>query len=358
MTDEILTVSSLIFQIANLPKHSITYASGKGECIVENVQLPEGPIGFKRRNDATPWANCKTEYISQAMLWRVVNALNTRIPIQIDRVLGASYNCRTVLETLIAACSDFYICRPNRYTVIAGQTEIQKGHKHLIWKLGCPHVTGFVGQMNVDGYITEVPSVDVYCDAIPVENTTNEIKTNEIDPEIKRIHSQMQVALCESARWLHMRPWVSIEDHGIRYQGKNILEFPDIVKDLHEEKVINNYPQAINVAKHIDCLWFNGGMPFAFEVEHSTGVTSGLTRMNSLRNQLEFCRTNYVVVAADDARKDVLKKAADLQFKDMDLWYMPYSAVSELHGFINRHDNYGLPKDFMKSFMEKLNSNG
>lgn len=80
--------------------------------------------------------------------------------------------------------------------------------------------------------------------------------------------------------------------------------------------------------------------------------------MNSLRNQLEFCRTNYVVVAADDARNDVLKKAADLQFKDMDLWYMPYSAVSELHGFINRHDNHGLPKDFMKSFMEELNSNG
>ena len=133
------------------------------------------------------------------------------------------------------------------------------------------------------------------------------------------------------------------------------LQFPNIVNDLHKERVISNFPDAINVAKHVDCLWFNGGMPFAFEVKHSTGVTSGLTRMNALRTQMEFSRTNYVIVADDNARNEVLKKASDPQFNRMDLWYMPYSAVSEMHAFTIRHRNHGVNRDFMKSFMEQLN---
>lgn len=354
MIEELLTPSSLLLQIKKLVGKPLTYPSGKGECMIVRIQPPEGPIVFKRRKDSTPWARLKEEYISSSMIWRVVNALNTKIPIQIDRVLGASYNSRTVLETLIAYCPNFFICYPNRYAVIAGQVQINKGHKHILWKPDEAHQELYPATLEIKGYITEVPSVEIYCDAINV--TAAEEKTvSTIDPDIPRMHSQMQVALCEGANWLNMRPWIAVEDHGIQYKGKNILQFPYVVNDLRTERVISNYPEAIKVAKHVDCLWFNGGMPYAFEVEHSTGVTSGLTRMNALRTQMEFSRTDYVIVANDDARSEVLKKAADPQFDCMDLWYMPYSAVSELHAFTLRHPNRGVNRDFMKSFMERLN---
>ena len=354
MAEELLTPSSLLLQMKKLVGKPLTYPSGKGECMIINIQLPEGPIVFKRRSDSTQWALLKEEHISSAMVWRVVNALNTKIPIQIDRVLGASYNSRSVLETLIACCPNFFICRPNRYTIIGGQVQICKGHKHLLWKPDEAHEAPCPSMLDVRGYITEVPSVDIYCDAINV-STPAQKTVETIDPEIRRMHSQMQVALCEGAKWFEMRPWIAVEDHGIQYQGKNILQFPNIVNDLHKERVISNFPDAIKVAKHVDCLWFNGGMPFAFEVEHSTGVTSGLTRMNALRTQMEFSRTDYVIVADDNARNDVLKKASDPQFDRMDLWYMPYSAVSEMHAFTIRHRNRGVNRDFMKSFMEQLN---
>ena len=288
------------------------------------------------------------------MIWRVINALNTKIPIQIDRVLGASYNCRTVLETIIACCPNFFICYPKRHSIIAGKVNIEKGHKHLLWDMSRVHENPAPTVIEVSGYITEVPSVDLYCDAVNVV-PVKEQHINIIDPEIQRVHSQMQVALCESATWLKMRPWIAVEDHGIQYKGKNILEFPYMINDLRSEKVISNFPDAINVAKHIDCLWFNNGMPYAFEVEHTTGVTSGLTRMNALRTQMEFSRTDFVIVASDEDRGEVLKKAADPQYDCMDLWYMPYSAVSELHAFTLNHVNRGVNRDFMKSFMEPLN---
>lgn len=356
MTTETLTVSSLVLQIKRLPRVSIPYPSGKGECRIVDVQPPEGPILFKRRNDTTPWERCKTECISGPLLWRVVNALNTGIPIQIDRVVGASYNCRSVLEAIIAACPNFFICRPNRYAIIAGQVSIKKGHKHLLWKPDQKHELPSPTMLDIQGYISEVPSVDVYFDCVEVPDPITKVAAEQVDPEIKRMHSLMQVALCDCATWLNMRPWVAVEDHGIKYHGKSILELPNMVNDLKNENVISNYPKAIKVAKHVDCLWFNGGLPFAFEVEHSTGVTSGLTRMNALRTQLEFCRTNYIIVAADEARADVLKKAADPQFEDMPLGFLPYSAVTEFHAFTKRHPNRGnVKKEFVLTFVEEFN---
>ena len=41
---------------------------------------------------------------------RVSNAINPGEPFNIDRILGASYNTRSVLETLIALTPEFYYC--------------------------------------------------------------------------------------------------------------------------------------------------------------------------------------------------------------------------------------------------------
>lgn len=127
MAEELLTPSSLLLQMKKLVGKPLTYPSGKGECMIINIQLPEGPIVFKRRSDSTQWALLKEEHISSAMVWRVVNALNTKIPIQIDRVLGASYNSRSVLETLIACCPNFLSVGQTDTPLLVGKFKSAKG---------------------------------------------------------------------------------------------------------------------------------------------------------------------------------------------------------------------------------------
>ena len=48
------------------------------------------------------------------MIWRVANAISEGEPINFDRVLGGSYNTRSVLESLLASTPEFYYCYPGR----------------------------------------------------------------------------------------------------------------------------------------------------------------------------------------------------------------------------------------------------
>jgi type II restriction enzyme len=72
-------------------------------------------------------------------------------------------------------------------------------------------------------------------------------------------------------------------------------------------------------AKFIDCIWFQNHrfMPAVMEVEHITGVTSGLTRMKGLYDIIPSINTRYVIVAPDD-RDKVIDEANRKQFKCLD----------------------------------------
>lgn len=359
-----LSVQELVVQFKTLINQGArAYPSGESVFIVVRVDGPEGPVYVKRkrRSDHTPWKNIAEVSISTSMLWRVVNALQTGVPVQIDRVVGASYNSRSVLEAMIACCSNFFMCRPARINFIGSQTMVaENSHKYLIWKPDESHPIGKITWMEVAGFITEVPSKDIFFDAqnTPGANDTDEKR--QMSDEVRRIHSQMQVLLSQTADWMSMRSWVAVEDHGIVTGGKNILSYPYMVKDLADERVISNYPEAIDVAKHIDCIWFNGGMPFVFEVEHTTGVTSGLTRMQRLHERAAHSATDYVVVAPDDDRGKVLEKADSDQYDGLSLWYMPYSALIELNEFSKKHCyrcGHRGRGEFTKMFMEQVHEN-
>lgn len=354
-----LSVRELIAQISFLIGEPIVYPTRKTVLKIVRVDKPEGGILIKRKDTKSgkPWDAIKEENISSNMIWRYVNALNTGIPTHVDRVLGASYNTRSALEAIIACCPAFFMCKPKRVTSIGSKNIIyENSHKYLIWqpeRVG--HPLGEICWTDVDGFITEVPSMDFYFDAKSVETEIVCENSPEL-PEVKRIHSQMQVLLSETANWMSMRSWVAVEDHGIQTGGKKLLSNPYMVQDLNSEKVINNYPDAIRVARHIDCIWFNGGMPFVFEVEHTTGVTSGLARMQRLRLEAEHTKTDYVIVAPDDDRQLVLQKSSGEQYSDLDLWYMPYSGLMEMYSFTKKHSFrcHRQKSDFAKMFMEKV----
>ncbi|MDI3409935.1 hypothetical protein QKW52_03855 [Bacillus sonorensis] len=88
------------------------------------------------------------------------------------------------------------------------------------------------------------------------------------------------------------------------------------------------------------------------EVEHSTGVTSGLTRMKGLQDTIPAFLTRYVIVAPDEERNKVLREANRPQFQSLNVRYFPYSAVEELYSLCQRRKIKGVTEEFLDSFME------
>lgn len=111
---------------------------------------------------------------------------------------------------------------------------------------------------------------------------------------------------------------------------------------------------AIQAATHIDCIWFRNGrlMPAVMEIEHSTRVTSGLTRMRGLQNAIPAVQTRYVIVAPDEDRDLVLRECNREQFRSLNPLYFPYSAVEELYSLCNRRRIHGITDEFLDCFME------
>ena len=213
-----------------------------------------------------------------------------------------------------------------------------------------PHEIGQVVEppLGEDFVISEIPTLETSYDIVPSR------RQEGIDIAIARRHSQIQVCLAEIAKALDMRTWLAVEDHGIRYNGRVIMEYPFIVQNLSDERALMGYPDAISVANHIDCMFFNGGLPYAFEVEHTTGVTSGLNRMLSFKNKAEHLNTRYVIVAPDEDRELVMTRAQPAQFQPIEPLFFSYSQVEDLYAFIHRHNGklMGTGKEFLNTFME------
>ena len=319
-----------------------------GKIQIVSVTKPEGPIQIRRRQVGGVWG--KDETISSKMLWRMANALGTGMPVNVDRVLAGSYNTRSVLESLLAHTSEIYTCLPGRLENIGGVISVKRGHKHILFDPAHPHSFGQTAfrDLGENFVISETPKAETFYDVAPPARS-------DLPPEIARRHSQIQVALAEIGRALSMRSWVAVEDHGIVHDGRNIMQFPFIVQDLASERVLSAFPEAVAVGKHIDCLQFNGGLPFAYEVEHTTGVTSGLTRMLAFHEFAPHLATSFVVVAPDEDRDLVMERSHHQQYRELDPWYLPYSNVEELYAFSRKRHGVirGIDKHFLFNFMER-----
>ncbi|MCM2583847.1 MULTISPECIES: restriction endonuclease [Bacillus] len=351
-----LTASDIVAYIDQLPKNrTYTYINPKTKGIIKIVEVrkPEGPILFKRYNPnkGETLFMAKEESISSEMVWRVANSFFPNQPINIDRILGGSYNTRSVLETLIAHTPQFYYCYPGRIESIRSKSIIKKGHKHLMWCPENPHASGQMYKTETDIVVSEVPNVDVFYDRVFLPE---EVIDTELDINLQRRHSQIQVALIKIGQQLGFRTWIAQNDKGVIYNNKPVGEMDSVIRSLRDEQLISAFEEAYNAAKFIDCIWFKNGnlMPAVMEVEHSTGVRSGLTRMKDLQNAIPSFLTRYVIVAPDEDRNKVFKEANRSQFHSLDVRYFPYSAVEELYSLCQRRKIQGITEKFLDSFME------
>lgn len=287
------------------------------------------------------------------MIWRLANAIRSNQPLNVDRIFGASYNTRSVLEALIAHTPQFYFCYPGRIESVNSNNAIKKGHKHLMWMPNSPHANGVTKQTDTDIVISEIPNFEAYYDALILPT---DIEIKELDINIKRRHAQIQVALYFIGKQLGFRTWVAQNDKGILYQNKKLGEFEGVIAKLDDEILIKSHQDAIKAALLIDCIWFKNGrlMPAVMEIEHSTGVTSGLTRMKNFFDRFPPFPTRYVVVAPDEDRNKVVQEANKPQFSDLKTKFFPYSAVEELYALCQKRKLKGVSEEFLDCYMETI----
>ena len=354
------TAYNLVWAIAQLPRNvNYNYVNPrtKGIIRIDNIELPDGPIQIRRwkPSNGETYETAKVESMSSEMLWRVANAINEGEPINLDRMLGGSYNTRSVLEALMALTPEFYFCYPGRIKDIDGHSSIEHGHKHLLWLPNEPHEQGRLVEKDVKNMeISEIPSMTVTYDNLILPDSMK--VGGEIDIEVIRRHTQIQIALYLIGLQLGYRTWIAQNDKGIIFREKPLLEQPGIIPSLNNENIISAFPGAEPSARFIDCIWFQNHkfMPAVMEVEHTTGVTSGLTRMKGLQDAIPAFKTRYVIVAPDKDRQKVVEEANREQFLSLDARFFAYSAVEELYHICTHRNLHGTTQDFLDCYMEKV----
>ncbi|MDD3855936.1 hypothetical protein [Sulfurimonas sp.] len=351
-----LTVSDLIAKISRLPRdryyHYVSKKT-KGKIKIKRIVEPEGPIYIERMNEK---GDIKEESLPTNMLHRIASAFQPDLPINFDRVLGGSYNTRSVLEALLVHTAEFYYTYPDTVFINDGLIPtFKKVHKHVIWKPDKPHKHAMMEEYMTNIVISESPSHDAYYESVEMPSLMGACTENDIN--IARRHAQIQVALVEIGKQLGFRTWVAQNDKGIIYKDRPLKDMETVVSSLKSEKLLIGREEAAENAKLIDCVWFKNGklMPAVMEIEHSTGVTSGLTRMKNFYD--EFIRlegVRYVIVAPDDLRSKVLQEANKAQFKALNTLFFPYSAVDELYSLCKRRNIRGVTEDFLDCYMEPM----
>lgn len=353
-----ITGYNLVAAINQLPKNrDYNYINPitKGLIRVVDVALPEGPITIRRwtPSKGQSFDNVKNETISSEMIWRVANAFFEGQPINIDRVLAGSYNTRSVLESLIAYTPQFYYCYPGRIFDIAGHSTVEHGHKHLLWLPSEPHNNGILIKKETSVAISEIPTSAAVYDALALPDT---IDLQGMDIDVARRHTQIQIAIYLIGLQLGYRTWIAQNDKGIIYKEKPLIEQDGIVQTLQNEQLVAPFDGAVNAGLFIDNIWFKNGrlMPAVMEVEHTTGVTSGLTRMLNFYNKIPPIKTRYVIVAPDEDRDHVVAEANKTMFKELNTRYFPYSAVEELFVICQRRKLRGITEEFLDCYMEPV----
>ncbi len=358
MPNSRLTARDLTRAIDALPKNqTFEYIDQKNTGRIQIVDIQQENFRIKRANPQKleSLANAETESISSKMLWRIANAFAPGQPINFDRVLAGSYNTRSVLESLLAHTPEFYVCHPKRVEVTNSSSEIKAGHKHLVWRPDQPHEPNRIVEMPTEITISEVPGDLVVYDALDIPSN---LLTGALDINVARRHAQMQIALVLIGYQLGFRTWVARNDRAIVYNQQALGTMQGVIARLEDERLMASFQDAINAALFIDCIWFRNAkfMPAVIEIEHSTGVTSGLSRMRGLYDTLPRFPTRYVIVAPDEDREKVVVEANRPQFREMNPQYFPYSAVEELYALCQRRKlgPKGVNEEFLDYYMESI----
>jgi len=116
------TLQNMVRALASLSRdRRYNYVNPKNEGTIEilNVAIPFGPVTIRRSGSKVGSCTISTE-----MMERVASAIADGMPINLDRILGGSYNTRSALEALLAHTSEFFFCYPGRISPSESSVEV------------------------------------------------------------------------------------------------------------------------------------------------------------------------------------------------------------------------------------------
>lgn len=350
-----LRTADLVDLIARLgTQQSYTYYSGSTKMKIVEIIQPEGPVKFIRWDSRESEADASSGSISTNQLATAASVFSGRpnYPIHFDRLFSASGNSRAALETLLAYTPNFYICYPQKTNPYTGNPESRL--KHIMW---CPdeeHPWDEIRRKNYNKIISEIELGSDFGDI----GITSGMLGQEFDTiEAKKTHTQMQVALVEIGNALNFRTWIARNDRSIPVRNTQLGKLEGVIQSLEEVNILYN-AEIKQAASLIDCVWFSNDfkyIPAVIEVEHSTGITSGLTRMLKLKETIPSITTTFTIVAPNDLRNKIVSEANNLAFRSLKARFMPYSTVRELYGLIQRYPlSRVMERTFIDPFMEDI----
>jgi type II restriction enzyme len=352
-----LTAADIVAEIDKLgTNRAYDYFSRLNQVKVVHVAKPEGPIVFIR-NSARGQIE---ENIPISSLTKIALVCSSKpnYPIHLDRLFSAGGNTRSALETLLAHTPHFFICYPERTDIYTG--EIVRDQKHIMW---CPEDTHPLGMIEVKPYTEVIAEVEFEIDFGAI-SITNDMLGDEFDSiQAKRIHTQMQIALVEIGNALNFHTWIARNDRSIPVKNlktgveTRLGELPGVIYSLNDVMMFPTYDIRESAAL-IDCIWFTKDgrrIPAIMEIEHSTGVTSGMVRMKKFLDTAPFISTTFTIIAPNELRNKVITEANQEVFRSLRSRYMPYSTVRELFGLIQRYKlSDVVDHTFVYPFMEQV----
>ena len=351
----VLSVSDIVDEIAELgTQKAYFYYSGKTKIRITEITEPEGPIRFVRWESQQLESKATPGGISNNQLGVIASVFSRRpnFPIHFDRLFSGGGNSRSALETLLACTPHFFICYPQKTNPYTGNTE--NNLKHLMW---CPNEAHSLGEIVTKDYKQVISEVELDIDFGDIGITTGMLDEEFETIETKKIHTQMQVALVRIGCALDFRTWVAKNDRNIVVENTRLGELEGVIHSLDDVPILYDQ-ESKKIASLIDCIWFSTNykyIPAVIEIEHSTGVTSGMTRMLKFREAIPSVETKYAIVAPNDIRNKVVSEANSTAFRGLRTRYMAYSTVRELYGLIQRYKLSNVVQHtFIEPFMERI----
>jgi type II restriction enzyme len=349
-----LKPSDLVKEIARLGiNKTYGYYTGRTKIKITEIIAPEGPINFIRWDSRESENTATSGSISIKQLSTAASVFSGKpnYPIHFDRLFSAGGNSRSAFESLLAYTPQFFICYPQRTNPYT--SSLEKKLKHIMWCPSDKHEIGNIGQKEYEQVISEI-EFDTDFEKISV---TEEMLNEEFDSiAAKKTHTQIQVALVKIGNAFNFHTYIARNDQSILVGDTQLGKMDGVIQTLDVAKILYKI-ESKRAASLIDCIWFTDDydfIPAVIEVEHSTGVTSGLTRMLKFKQTIPATEMTFTIVAPDELRNKVVSEANNLAFRKLKARFMPYSNVRFLYGMIQKFSVKDVEGKIVESFMEKI----
>jgi hypothetical protein len=151
-------------------------------------------------------------------------------------------------------------------------------------------------------------------------------------------HTRYQYALIRLGKITGCAVWVAVNDHGKKCKGRRLGE--ESIKALPNLGLSKEAMQKIAL---IDVIWVQQNAPvYAFEVETTTQVFSGLLRMSDLLALVPALNLKLLIVAPRAREAKVMAELARPTFKKIGLSdYCRFLPAEELEALVSKIEDLG-----------------